>query len=75
MKNNKELIKKLNPYWQKAKKIEEEFYSKIEKLERKMFKELKIKDLELFICDGSIVGVGNYNRTMKLILVHQIKEE
>jgi len=75
MKNNKELIKKLKPYWQEAKKIEEEFYSKIGNLEQKMSKDLKIKDLELFMCDGSIVGIGNYDRTMKLIQSSQLEKE
>lgn len=71
---DKKLIEKLKPYWKDARKIEGEFYSKIGKLERKMSKDLKIKDLELFMLDGNLVGIGNYDRTMKLIHSSQLED-
>ena len=59
---NKELIKKLKPYIREARKAEDLFYSKIGKIERKMSKELGIKDLEIFMCDGSIAGIRRKKR-------------
>lgn len=64
---NKKLIKKqVNKYFKKLSKIEEKFYNEVNKLEKEMKKELG-NDLILFWCDGSVVGIGNEDRTMKLI--------
>ena len=59
--------KRLEKYWKLLDKVEEAFGKKINKIERQMSKELEIKDLGFFWCDGEIVGVGNKLRTMKLI--------
>ena len=59
--------KRLEKYWKLLDKVEEAFGKKINKIERQMSKELEIKDLRFFWCDGEIVGVGNESRTMKLI--------
>jgi hypothetical protein len=37
------------------------------RLEECMQEELQDKDLEFFWADGSVVGIGNKSRTMKLI--------
>ena len=58
--------KKLKPYWEELSKIEEEFGDKVYALEAKMSAEFG-KELEFFRCDGYICGIGNYDRTMKLI--------
>ena len=63
----KSLIKKLKPYWAKFKKIEDKYYEEMFEIEKEMSKELKIKDLEIFFCDGEAVGVGSYCRNMELI--------
>ena len=39
-----------------------------------MQKKLGIEDLEIFCVDGEPVGIGNYDRTMKLIFEHDIKK-
>lgn len=61
------LIKQLKPYWKQYKKIADNYYGQLNEIERKMSKKIGIEDLELFLCDGEVVGVGNYSRTMKLI--------
>lgn len=48
-------------------KIEEKFYTELEELEEVMAKETKIKDIEFFWNDNSIVGIGNRSRTIKLV--------
>lgn len=67
IKKTKDLIKKLKPYWVKFKKLEDEYYEKIFEIEKEMSRKLKIKDLEIFFCDGEAVGVGSYCRNMELI--------
>ena len=58
--------KQLKPYWKELSKLEEDFENKVMKLELKMSKEFS-QPLEFFMCDGSYCGVGNADRTMKLI--------
>ena len=58
--------KQLKPYWKELSKLEDEFGDKVHALELLMKKELG-KDLEFFICDGIHCGVGNEDRSMKLI--------
>ena len=65
-KSNK-LKRNLKQYWKKIDKIEDVYWHKIHLLEMEIEKETGIKDIELFHCDGEIVGIGNINRTMKLI--------
>jgi hypothetical protein len=43
------------------------FYAKVSDLEKKMCEDTGIKDLEFFQCDNEFVGIGNYDRTLKLI--------
>ena len=57
---------KMKKYWKELSKIEEEFGDKVYALESKMCVEFE-KELEFFMCDGYHCGVGNPDRTMKLI--------
>ena len=63
----KKQLKIIKSYWKKMQKSELKFHKKIFKLEKEMEKETKIKDIEFFSCDGEYVGVGNADRSMKLI--------
>jgi len=63
-KEQKRIIK---AYWTKFTEIENEFYSQIQELEKNLERETKIKGIEFFSCDGEYCGVGNIDRTMKLI--------
>ena len=74
IKKTSKLIKKLKPYLTELQLIEDKFYSKIDILEKKMSKELKIKGFEFFWVDNSIVGIGNIDRTMDLIHREEIEE-
>lgn len=60
-------------YWKDVKKLEENFYRGIGRFEEKMSKETGIPDIEIFFCDGEMVGIGNYDRTMKLIQRNQLE--
>jgi len=61
------LIKQLKPYWLELEMLHAIFDKKVFDLERIMNKELDRKDLEFFMSDGAYVGIGNIDRTMKLI--------
>jgi len=63
----KEQILIIKAYWEKFYEVENEFYSRIQDLEKDLERETKIKGIEFFACDGEYCGVGNADRTMKLI--------
>jgi len=69
----KALIQKLKPYWKKYRELEEDFSVKEYALEKQIQKALGIRDLEIFHCDGSAVGIGNFSRTIKLICAEQLE--
>ena len=75
IKVNKELIQQLKPYWQELEKIQNEYFGKIFKLEKKMSKKTGIKDLEFFMCDNYYCGIGNDDRTMRLIHSNELEEK
>jgi hypothetical protein len=53
--------------WLRFVEIENEFYDKLNELEKIMEAATKIEGIEFFSCDGEYMGVGNADRTMKLI--------
>jgi len=65
-KKQKTIIK---TYWKSLQDFENMYFSAVQNLEKLMSKETGIKDLEFFSCDGAYVGVGNADRTMKLIQI------
>jgi len=73
IKVTKDIIEKLKPYWQEFELMQEEFIGKVYSLEQKMSKDIGIKDLEFFQCDGDYVGIGNVERTMRLIHIHELE--
>lgn len=74
IKVNKELINKLKPYWQEFLCISSKYWGEINRLEEKMSKEIKLGTLEIFHCDNEAVGIGNVERTMKLIHREQLEK-
>lgn len=62
-------VELLKCYWKMMENQELVFYKKISDIEKLMCqdKDLGIKDLEFIWVDGSIVGIGNYSRTINLI--------
>jgi len=72
--DRKELIKKLKPFHKKIQKIQSNYYDAIDNLEKEMQHKIGIEDLEIFWCDGTIVGIGNYSRTLKLIDMYELRQ-
>lgn len=64
---DKKQIKIMKEYWQQLQEMESEFLGEIGVLEEQLAHNTGIKDIEFFSCDGSYVGIGNAERTMKLI--------
>ena len=67
IKVTKELLKQLKPFWQELQKVQGSYNIKIAELEREMAKKTGIENIEFFFCDNEIVGIGNVERTMRLI--------
>jgi len=54
-------------YWDMLGCEETRFFAKVYELEKKMREDTGIDDLEFFQSECEFVGIGNYDRTMKLI--------
>lgn len=63
----KKLLKQLKPFWQELQKIQGSHNIKIAELEEGMAKETGIENIEFFFCDNDVVGIGNVERTLRLI--------
>ena len=75
MKKLKIKIKKLKPYWDRAKAETTEYFKKILKIQSKIQEEFKDKDIEFFWVDGEIVGIGTPNNPKKMNLIHDTEFE
>lgn len=67
IKVTRKLLKQLKPFWQELQKIKDSHNIKIAELEERMAKKTGIENIEFFFCDNEIVGIGNVERTMRLI--------
>jgi hypothetical protein len=67
IKVDKKLINSLKPFWRELQRLEDEFYSQVQSIEAKIAKETNIDGIEFFMSDGYYCGVGNAERTMRLI--------
>ena len=47
--------------------IEDEYWQGVKEFEELLAKTTGIKDIEVVIIDGSVIGIGNTSRTMALI--------
>ena len=74
IKADKKLITKLKPFWRQLQELENEHYSRVQKLEKLMQLATKIDGIEFFMSDGYYCGIGNVNRTMKLIFGEELSE-
>ena len=72
---DKELIDKLKPFWHDLKVKESEFYRLVSVIEEIMEKRTGIKGIEFFQCDGEYIGIGNAERTMRLIGCEELEEK
>jgi hypothetical protein len=73
IKVDKKLLKKLKPYWEKLVLMQCEFVGRVSELEDEMSREVGIKNLEFFQCDNEFVGIGNVNKTLKLISSYELE--
>ena len=68
-------MRKLKEFWYKKDIIEERYWKSLDILEKEMEEATKIRGIEFFHCDGSIVGIGNTDRTMELLQREDIEDE
>jgi hypothetical protein len=62
-------------YWSMLQTELSLFYGRVGKLERDMSDATKIDTLEFFQVDNDFVGVGNYDRTLKLIQREELEKK
>ena len=67
IKPTKQQLKIMKECWVKLKDAQDCFYDIVYRLEKKMSTETGIKDLEFFQCDNEWAGIGNGERTMRLL--------
>lgn len=60
-------LKEIKRYYELFKEAETIYWVEMAKYEVRMEKATGIKGIEFILCDGEIVGVGNIDRTMRLI--------
>ncbi len=70
----KKEIKKLKIYWKELSRIQDEFHFHVELLEMAMQHDLNIDDLEFIFIDG-YCGIGNINRTIKLLNEEELEKK
>ena len=63
----KKQLKIIKRYWNDLQHVDSVFSKVINQLEVAMEKETGIKGIEFFMCDNEYVGIGNADRTMRLI--------
>jgi hypothetical protein len=68
------LLKQLNMFWPAVELLEEKYWEEINKLEKGLEELTGIKDIIIFHSDGEIVGIGNMEKTIRLIHRHEIEE-
>jgi hypothetical protein len=62
-----EQLEIMKHFWAMLQQEETLFYAKVGELERNMSERIGIENLEFFQCDNDFVGIGDYDRKMKLI--------
>jgi hypothetical protein len=67
IKPTKKQLETMKLFWAMLEQEEKLFYAKVRELERNMSERVGIENMEFFQCDNFFVGIGNYDRTMKLI--------
>lgn len=67
VKPNKKFLDNIPMYWSRYSVCETLFYHELSLIEKRMARDSGIKDIEFFFCDGECAGIGNGDRTMKLI--------
>ena len=63
---NKKQIATIDSFRSKIEEAEDLFYQRLVDIENEMRAQTQIKDLEIFMIDGCIAGVGNQSRSFAL---------
>jgi len=66
-------IDRLKPYWKQKEQCTDKYFASLCKIETSMSKELGIKGMEFVWCDNYICGIGDEDRTIKLVPDHQLE--
>jgi len=74
IKITRKLLRILRAYTKLYGRIEGRYYKELNRLEKMMEQETGIKGIEFFLCDGEMAGIGNAERTMKLILRSELEK-
>jgi hypothetical protein len=74
LKPTKKQLKSMKIWWAMFQKEQNKFYKEVQSLEVGMSDAIGIEGLEFVCCDGDYVGIGNYDRTMKLIHQEQLEK-
>ena len=69
------LLEIMKLYWAMLQTELSLFYGRVGQLERDMSDATKIDALEFFQCDNEFAGVGNYDRTLKLIHSNELEKK
>ena len=54
--------------------IEDEYWQGVKDFEKLLAKETDIKDIEVVILEGGVIGIGNTSRTMPLLQRNEIEK-
>jgi hypothetical protein len=68
------LLKQLHVFWPKIELVQDKYWEEIKKMEGEIEELTGINGIEIFHSDNGIVGIGNVERTMRLIHRHEIEE-
>jgi hypothetical protein len=68
------LLKQLHMFWPAIELLEEKYWKEVNKLEKELEELTGIENIDIYHSDNSIVGIGNAERTMRLIYRHEIEE-
>ena len=63
-------IEDLKPYWKRARELQHKFMLGIRKIEREMQDYFKDDDIDFWMPEGDLWGIGTYPHTDKMKLVH-----
>jgi len=74
IKITRKLLRILKVYTKLHSRIEGEYHRRLAELEKMMEHETGIKGIEFYFCDGEFAGIGNAERTMKLIHRNKLED-
>lgn len=75
LKPTKKQLKAMKIFWAMLQKEQDKFYKEVQALEIGMSDAVGIDGLEFFQCDNDYVGIGNTERTLKLIQREELEKK